>query len=414
MNLWVTCIAAIIITQRTVKLPKWNIAAVCARLGRTVCIAVVAVQLIVRVIVIQCGADILCVGLGRKSLAFQLYNTLGLSVFSFFAFFYITDNAQRVPIAAAVAALVDYIIAGVGVEARLVFVRGNGKHCSAIAILCSDFIIYRPRCKADFCIALRHIDIPNLAGAVTNHLQLGYRFFAAFTTGHVAPQVAFGVRHTVGDFCIVIVVRHVREGRIEVDGFAARCAPPYIIIACIYQAIARDRVVWEYCYFSCFSLIIIEIEVLLTADVSTICLLKAYIGAGCFGDCDARLLTRLQSIDSLRSTNLFKIILVILFPECDGDLIQCLVGIIQQHHLLAAIADMLEDDGGVVNPFSNVVLLAYRRFVAAYRQFIAVKAFVGDIFNKHPALIVLPLSIHLNPMVFIQCKFNPDKAAIGT
>ena len=269
LNLWDTCIAAIIITQRTVKLPEWNITAVFARLGRTVCIAVVAVQLIVRVIVIQCGADILCVGLGLKSLAFQIYNTLGLSVFSFFAFFYITDSPQLVPIAAAVAALVDYIIAGVGVEARLVFVRGNGKHCSAIAILCSGFIIYRPRRKADFCIALRHIDIPNLAGAVTSHLR-GYRFFAAFTTGHVAPQVAVGVRHTVGDFCIVIVVRHVREGCIEVDGFAARCAPPYIVIACIYQAIARDRVVWEYCYFSCFSLIIIEIEVLLAADVSTI------------------------------------------------------------------------------------------------------------------------------------------------
>ena len=115
---------------------------------------------------------------------------------------------------------------------------------------------------------MRHIGIPNLAGAVTSHLR-GYRWFAAIITGNVAPQVAFGVRHTVGDFCIVIVVRHVREGCIEVDGFAVRCAPSYIFIACIYQAIARDRVVWEYCYIFCFSLIIIEIEVLL-ADVSII------------------------------------------------------------------------------------------------------------------------------------------------
>ena len=119
LNLWGICIAAIIITQRTVKLPKWNIAAVCALLVSIVCIAVVAVQLIVRVIVIQCGADILCVGLGRKGLLIQLYNTLGLSVFSFFAFFYITDSPQLIPIAAAVAALVDYIITGVGVETRL-------------------------------------------------------------------------------------------------------------------------------------------------------------------------------------------------------------------------------------------------------------------------------------------------------
>ena len=76
---------------------------------------------------------------------------------------------------------------------------------------------------------------------------------------------------------------------------------------------------------------------------------------------------------------------------------------------------MLEDDGGVVNPFSNVVLLAYRRFAAAFRQFIAVKAFVGDSGNWHPALIVIStLSIHLNPIVIIQWKFNPDKALIGT
>ena len=323
LNLWVTCIAAIIITQRTVKLPEWNIAAVCARLGRPVCIAVVAVQLIVRVIVIQCGADILCVGLGRKILAFQIYNTLGLSAFSFFAFFYITDSPQIIPIAAAVAALVDYIIAGVGVEARLVFVLGNGKHCSAIAILCSGFIIYRPRRKADFCIALRHLDIPNLAGAVTSHLQFGYRFFAAFITGNVAPQVAVGVRHTVGDFCSVIVVRHVREGCIEVDGFAARCAPPYIIIACIYQAIARDGVVWEYCYIVRCRIIIIEIEVMF-ADVSIICLSETYIGAGCFGDCDDRFVTRLQSIDSLRIPDLCKYFIITLFPECDGDTFQCL------------------------------------------------------------------------------------------
>ena len=118
---FVVCISVlfVVITQRTVKLLKCNIAALCIRLVRPVCIAVVAVQLIVRVIVIQCGADILCVGLGLKSLAFQIYNTLGLSVFSFFAFFYITDSPQLVPIAAAVAALVDYIIAGVGVETRL-------------------------------------------------------------------------------------------------------------------------------------------------------------------------------------------------------------------------------------------------------------------------------------------------------
>ena len=109
----------VVITQRTVKLLKCNIAALRVYLIRTVCIAVVAVQFVVRIIVIQCGADILCVGLGRKRLVLQIYNTLGLSVFSFFAFFYITDNAQLVPIAAAVAALVDYIIAGVGVEARL-------------------------------------------------------------------------------------------------------------------------------------------------------------------------------------------------------------------------------------------------------------------------------------------------------
>ena len=109
----------VVITQRTVKLPEWNITAVFARLGRTVCIAVVAVQFIVRVIVIQCGADILCVGLGRKGLLIQLYNTLGLSVFSFFAFFSIAGCAQFIPIAAAVAALVDYIITGVGVETRL-------------------------------------------------------------------------------------------------------------------------------------------------------------------------------------------------------------------------------------------------------------------------------------------------------
>ena len=109
----------VVITQRTVKLLKCNIATLFIHLIRTVCIAVVAVQFIVRVIVIQCGADILCVGLGRKGLLIQLYNTLGLSVFSFFAFFSIAGCAQFIPIAAAVAALVDYIITGVGVETRL-------------------------------------------------------------------------------------------------------------------------------------------------------------------------------------------------------------------------------------------------------------------------------------------------------
>jgi len=144
--------------------------------------------------------------------------------------------------------------------------------------------------------------------------------------------------------------------------------------------------------------------------------LETYIGAGVCGNFDVRLVTRLQSIDRLRSTNLFKIILVILFPECDGDLIQCLVGIIQQHHLLAAIADMLGGDVSVVNPFSNVVVVrfAWRLSIAAFRQFIAVKAFVGDVFDLYPLISLASLSLHLNPIVIIQCKFNPDKALIGT
>ena len=255
---------------------------------------------------------------------------------------------------------------------------------------------------------MRHIGIPNLAGAVTSHLR-GYRWFAAIITGHVAPQVAVGVRHTVGDFCIVILVRHVREGCIEVDGFAARCAPPYIIIACIYQVIARDRVVWEYCYIVRCRIIIIEIEVMF-ADVSTICLLETHIGTGCFGDCDVRMVTRLQSIDRLRIPDLCKFAIITFFPECDGDLIQCLVGIIQQHHLLAAIADMLGDNVGVGNPFAKVVVV-----LLVFRQLFAVKAFVGNIANLHPVIsLAFKLPLHRDPMVFIQCKFNPDKAAIGT
>ena len=176
----------------------------------------------------------------------------------------------------------------------------------------------------------------------------------------------------------------------------------------------------EYCYIVRCRIIVVEIEVLLAADVrSTICLLEAYIGAGGSGNCDDRLVTHLQSIDSLRILDLCKYFIITLFPECDGDTTQCFTGIIQQGHCLAAIADMLGGDVSVVNPFSNVVVVrfAWRLSIAAFRQFIAVKAFVGDIGNRHPVLIVIRVilrSIHLNPMVIIQCKFNPDKALIGT
>ena len=74
-----------------------------------------------------------------------------------------------------------------------------------------------------------------------------------------------------------------------------------------------------------------------------------------------------------------------------------------------AIADMLGGDVGVGNPFVKIVGV-----LCVFRQFIAVKAFVGNIANLHPVIIAaFRLPHHRDPMAFIQCKFNPNKAAIG-
>ena len=71
---------------------------------------------------------------------------------------------------------------------------------------------------------------------------------------------------------------------------------------------------------------------------------------------------------------------------------------------------MLGGDVGVGNPFAKVVGV-----LLVFRQLFAVKAFVGNIANLHPVIsVAFKLPLYRDPMVFIQCKFNPDKAAIGT
>ena len=75
---------------------------------------------------------------------------------------------------------------------------------------------------------------------------------------------------------------------------------------------------------------------------------------------------------------------------------------------------MLGGDVGVGNPFINIVIVDV---LCVSRQLVAVKAFVGNFANLHPVIITifaLTLSLHRDPMVFIQRKSNPDKAAIGT
>ena len=73
---------------------------------------------------------------------------------------------------------------------------------------------------------------------------------------------------------------------------------------------------------------------------------------------------------------------------------------------------MLGDNVGVGNPFAKIVGV-----LIVFRQLVAVKTFVGNIANLHPVIITifaLTLSLHRDPTASIQCKFNPDKAAIGT
>lgn len=98
--------------ERAVKLFKCNIPALRICTAVRVAVTVKAVQLVVGVVVIEGAGDVLCARLLGEFFACNVHNGC------VFAAFGIADCALLAPVAAAVAALVDYIIAGICIETR--------------------------------------------------------------------------------------------------------------------------------------------------------------------------------------------------------------------------------------------------------------------------------------------------------
>ena len=158
--------AFVIIAQRSVKLTERNPASLFCKsvsfsrliIFTIITISVISIQLIICIIVIQRTGNILCVWIFCEWFFANIYNIIR----QFLAFFGITPATFFSPVAATVATVINYIIAGIRKETRFGKVGWDVHHVRTITVIGCFFVLNCPRSKTDFCITIRHFAIPDV------------------------------------------------------------------------------------------------------------------------------------------------------------------------------------------------------------------------------------------------------------